>query len=78
VAIDVLTPASRTPRLRRPPVGAGCAATSSAEAAKQFGQADLQDVRDLPRCVDGDVDSAAFEQTHVRPMEFARFGEAFL
>jgi hypothetical protein len=50
----------------------------STKSTKQLGQADLKDVRDLARCVDGDVDSAAFEQAHVGPMELARFGKALL
>jgi hypothetical protein len=41
----------------------------SVQPAKQLRQADLQNVCDLPHCVHGDVDPAAFEQADVRAMQ---------
>ncbi len=44
---------------------------ASPHPAKHLRQADLQNVRDLPGGVHGDVCSAAFEQAHVRAVQVA-------
>lgn len=52
--------------------------SASPQSTKQLRQTDLQNVGDLPDCIHGDIDPAAFQQAHVGAMQVAGFRKALL